>query len=64
MKGGIGLIKALYNLGKVYENKNPNETVLLSLLENPNENKKYPNVIKLKLYATFYLRIIDKSTHK
>ncbi len=48
MKGGIGLIKALYNLGKVYENKNPKETVLLSLLENPNENKKYSNVIKMK----------------
>lgn len=42
------MIRALYNLGKVYENKNPNETILLSLLENPNENKKYPNVIKVK----------------
>ncbi len=41
------MIRALYNLGKVYEKNNENESVLLSLLENPNENEKYPNIIKL-----------------
>ena len=41
------MIRALYNLGKVYEKNNEKESVLLSLLENPNENEKYPNIIKL-----------------
>lgn len=34
-------------MGKVYEKNNEKESVLLSLLENPNENEKYPNIIKL-----------------
>ena len=41
------MIRALYNLGKIYES-NDNDDELKTILENPNENGKYPNVIKLK----------------